>query len=106
MVDESLNEFRLTPAAQSDLAAIWRYSAETWNVAAAEKYIAIFEDCIHQLLFMPTMARERMEFTPPIRIHPCGEHLIVYKIEPDFLAILRVLGAQQNWQRILRALDD
>jgi len=54
---------------------------------------------------MPEMARERSEFSPPIRIHLSAEHLIIYRIESDHLAILRVLGAGQDWQAILRAMD-
>ena len=54
---------------------------------------------------MPEMARERPEFDPPVRIHPSAEHLIVYRLEDDHRAILRVLGGGQDWQAILRAVD-
>lgn len=54
---------------------------------------------------MPEMARERGEFDPPVRIHPSAEHLIITRIEGNHLAILRVLGAGQDWLAILRAVD-
>lgn len=54
---------------------------------------------------MPEMTRERDEFDPPGRIHPSAEYLIIYRMEEDYLAILRVLGAGQDWKMILRAAD-
>lgn len=50
---------------------------------------------------MPGRARERPEFDPPVGIHPSGAHIVVYRIEGDHLAILRVLGGRQDWQAIL-----
>ena len=101
----SLTTYRLTPAAQNDLEDIWFYTARQWSVAQADRYTDILEDTLEHLLFMPEMARERAEFDPPVRIHPSAEHLIIYWIEDDHLAILRVLGAGQDWQAILRAVD-
>ena len=54
---------------------------------------------------MPEMARERPEFDPPVRIHPSADHLIIYRIGRDHLSVLRILGASQDWQAILRAVD-
>lgn len=97
--------YRLTPAAQNDLEDIWLYTAQQWSMAQADRYTDILEDTFERLLFMPEMARERLEFDPPVRIHPSAEHLVIYRIEDDCLAILRVLGAGQDWQAILRAVD-
>jgi len=32
-------DYRLTPAAKSDLLKIWNYTAETWSEKQAEKYL-------------------------------------------------------------------
>ena len=105
MIASSLNTYRLTPAAQGDLEDIWLYTARQWSADQANRYTDILEDTFDRLLFMPEMARERLEFDPPVRIHPNAEHLIIYRIEDDCLAILRILGAGQDWQAILRAVD-
>lgn len=97
--------YLLTPAAQRDLEEIWLYTAQTWSMAQADRYTDIIEDTFDRLLFMPEMARERLEFDPPVRIHPSAEHLIIYRVERDQLVILRVLGAGQDWHAILRAAD-
>jgi toxin ParE1/3/4 len=105
MPSNNLDTYRLTPAAQSDLEEIWLYTAQQWSFQQADRYTDILEDIFERLLFMPEMARARTEFDPPVRIHPSAEHLIIYRIEHDYLAILRVIGAGQDWQAILRAVD-
>jgi toxin ParE1/3/4 len=105
MPASNLAAYRLTPAARHDLEDIWLYTAQTWSMAQADRYTDIIEDTFDRLLFMPEMARERLEFDPPVRIHPSAEHLIIYRVEQDQLIILRVLGAGQDWQAILRAAD-
>ena len=105
MSASDLTGYRLSPAAQNDLEDIWLYTLEQWSVQQADRYADILEDTLDRLLFMPEMARERPEFDPPVRIHPSAEHLIVYLIEGDQLVILRILGAGQDWQAILRAID-
>ncbi|MFT6658529.1 MAG: toxin ParE1/3/4 [Maritalea sp.] len=51
------------------------------------------------------IARERTEFAPPIHIHPHDRHLIIYAILDDHIAILRLLGGQQDWQAVLQKMD-
>ena len=54
---------------------------------------------------MPDLAPERSEFNPPVRIHPSGKHLIVYRYSGENLDIVRILGGQQDWASILGMLE-
>ncbi|PHP64956.1 plasmid stabilization protein ParE [Zhengella mangrovi] len=99
------SQYRLTPQAVADLEAIWLYTAETWSVRQADLYTDSFAQSFETLLTMPEIARERAEFTPPVRIHPSGQHHIVYRIEADHILIIRILGGGQDWDALLRALD-
>jgi toxin ParE1/3/4 len=99
------SEYRLFPAAESDLDDIWRYSAETWSVDQADRYIDGLVRTFELIVWVPEIARERNEFTPPVRIHLHGRQLIVYVIEPDYIAIMRILGGSQNWRKARDALD-
>ena len=105
MTRDRLTKYQLTPAAQGDLEEIWLYTAHTWSPQQAERYTDALEETFKRLLAMPEMARERLEFTPPVRIHPSGEHLVIYRIETDHLEILRILGGRQDWLAILQAVD-
>lgn len=108
--DESMSSgdttgYRLTPRALDDLDDIWRFSAETWSIKQADRYIDELARVFETIAIMPPLARERNEFAPPVRIHPHESHLIVYTIEADHIAILRLLGGQQEWISLLKAAD-
>lgn len=98
--------YRITPKARQDLEDIWRYSADTWSLDQADVYIDSLFTVIDTLVAMPFLARERSEFKPPVRIHPAGRHLIIYRIEPAYLLVIRILGGQQDWQILLGQLDN
>ena len=101
----AVNSLRLTPAAQDVLEEIWRFSERMWSVRQADHYLDALEEAFERLLLMPEITREYPEFDPPVRIHPNGEHLIVYRVERDCLVVLRVLGGSRDWYRILREVD-
>lgn len=97
--------FLLLPRARDDLDEIWRFSAETWSIERADCYIDELARVFEMIAAMPTLARERNEFTPPVRIHVHENHLIVYTVATDHVAILRLLGGRQDWVSILKAAD-
>lgn len=97
--------YRLSPRAHEDLDEIWRHSAENWSVEQADRYIDGLVQAFEVIVSMPTLARERREFTPPVRIHAHESHLIIYMITPDHVAILRLLGGRQDWVAVLKAAD-
>ena len=101
MTDPKPTHYRLTPAAARDLEEIWLYTARNWSANQADRYTEALEDAFDTLLAMPEIARERLEFNPPIRIHPIARHAILYRIEQDYILVLRVLGCQQNWNVLL-----
>ncbi len=101
MARKPIDEYRLSPAAQSDLDGIWDYTAETWSPAQAESYVRGIAETFAMLLRHPEIAREYTEIDPPVRLHPHRSHLIVYRIEADCLAVIRILHTRQHWQSLL-----
>src|SRR6056297_98118 len=105
MTLSELADYRLTPNAEADLEDIWLYTAQTWSPDQADTYIDSLVRTIETLVAMPTIARERDEFDPPVRIHPAAEHLIVYRVEAAVLLVIRILGGRQNWRAMLEVID-
>lgn len=97
--------YRLKPKALEDLEEIWRYTAETWSLSQADIYQDALANSFKLIAGMPEVARERMEFDPPVRIHVHQSHLIVYIILDEHIEIVRVLGGRQDWHTILQALE-
>ena len=105
MASSELAGYRLTPKAEADLEDIWLYTAQTWSPDQADIYIDSLTQTIETLVAMPTIARSRDEFDPPVRIHPAAEHLIIYRVEDAFLLVVRILGGRQNWRAMLEVID-
>jgi toxin ParE1/3/4 len=97
--------YRLAPRAIADLDDIWRFSAETWSIEQADHYIDDLVRLFETIAAMPTLARERSAFKPPVRIHVHESHLIVYTTADNDVQILRLRGARQDWVSILKAAD-
>jgi toxin ParE1/3/4 len=82
---------------------ITRCTAKNWSVQQADLYIDELSHIFETLVAVPTLGGEWTEFTPPVRIHVHKNHLIVYVVRDDAVAIIRILGGRQNWQAILPA---
>ncbi|MGR3762276.1 type II toxin-antitoxin system RelE/ParE family toxin (plasmid) [Roseobacteraceae bacterium NS-SX3] len=93
--------WRVRPAARDDLAAIWRHGAETWGETQADAYTDGLFALFDLLADFPEMARERAEFTPPVRIHPTGAHLVIYRIAEGAPEIIRILHTRQDLMQFL-----
>ncbi|WP_176518703.1 type II toxin-antitoxin system RelE/ParE family toxin [Rhodobacter maris] len=101
MPEPKIGEYRLSPAALSDLDAIWDYSAGMWSVTQAETCIRGLASDMDLLVQHPGIARERTEIYPAVRLYLSGSHLIIYRIEAGWLEVLRIVHARQNWAAYL-----
>ncbi|WP_425051025.1 type II toxin-antitoxin system RelE/ParE family toxin [Psychromarinibacter sp. S121] len=101
MARKTADRYRLSPAAENDLAGIWRYSAETWSVDQADTYLRDLDKRLHDLCRNPEVARERTEVSPAVRLYPYRSHLIIYRVEGDWVSVLRVVHNRRNWEALL-----
>lgn len=88
--------YKLQPEAEKDLASIWLYTAKEWGVQQAMNYIDGLENAFQFVADNPQINRERIEFTPVVRIHRFKKHLVVYLAKQDTVLIVRVLHAQMD----------
>jgi toxin ParE1/3/4 len=89
--------FRLTEQAEADVIGIYRYTAENFGLVQADAYHDRLDQTFHLLAAQPNIARERTELEPSVRVHPCGAHIIIYRIEADHLSIIRVRHGSEDW---------
>jgi toxin ParE1/3/4 len=92
----SSSGYVLRPAARADFAKIWNDGAMTWGSDQADRYADGLFAVFDLLAEFPELAREREEFLPPVRIHPSGSHLVIYRLEGQGVEIIRILHAHQN----------
>jgi toxin ParE1/3/4 len=86
----------LRPAAEDDLSKIWLEGAASWGVEQAERYTDGLFALFDLLVEFPEIARERTEFSPAVRIHPNGAHLVIYRQDEQGIEIIRILHGHQN----------
>ncbi len=102
MASRKRSPCRLRPSAIDDLEAIWLYTAAQWSVDQADQYVRQLTAGLNLLAERPEIARERLELSPLVRIHPVASHLVVYRIESDHLDIIRIRHAREDWEGDLR----
>lgn len=91
--------YRLTNDASTDLINAYIEGVQLFGMAQAENYTAKLTRIFQTLADNPHIARERDEIDPPVRIHPCGAHLIVYRLEGPDVLIIRIRHAREDWSR-------
>jgi toxin ParE1/3/4 len=89
--------YRLTRQAEDDLVRLYVNGTRDFGPSQAEAYFSGLETSFAFLADHPRVARERMEITPPVRIHPYRSHVIVYRIHGDDIQILRVRHGREDW---------
>lgn len=91
--------FRLSLKAEEDIIGITEEGVRLFGTAQAKRYhdelFAIFD----LIAANPRMARERLELSPPMRIHPFKAHLVIYRIEnADDILVVRVRHGHEDWE--------
>jgi toxin ParE1/3/4 len=92
------NSWVLRPAAEADLSGTWLEGASKWDFERVEHNVDGLFALFDPLVEFPEIACERDEFSPFVRIHPSGPHLVIYRQERQGLGIdiVRILHAHQN----------
>lgn len=89
--------YKLSAAATEDIIGIYLDGIEAFGIRQAEAYHAALKACFDLLSGAPLIARERTEFTTPVRVHPFKSHVILYRIESDDILIIRVRHGREDW---------
>ncbi|MGE0667038.1 MAG: type II toxin-antitoxin system RelE/ParE family toxin [Sphingomonadales bacterium] len=88
--------YKLTPLADADLAAIYRYTAERWGFFQADAYQAELEEHLSHIVDHPMIGVARDKLLRGLRSHRAGSHVIYYEIVDGWIEVLRVLHGRQD----------
>jgi toxin ParE1/3/4 len=84
-------EYRLTPAAERDLEAIWLYTLSEWDEEQANRYIDLMASAFSELAQFPKIAPSCYHIHPGYRRLSVERHVIYYRVTAYGVAIIRVL---------------
>ena len=89
----------LSRKAEEDVIGIFQTGIEQFGLSQAERYHKQLELSFRFLAENPLAAHERFEILPPVRIHPIGSHLVIYKVEENgTVFIIRVRHGHEDWE--------
>ncbi|EON93912.1 hypothetical protein MARLIPOL_01245 [Marinobacter lipolyticus SM19] len=91
-------DYVLSRKAEEDVVGIFLEGIQNFGVIQAEEYHSKLNACFEFLAENPMAAAERKEFSPAVRIHPVGVHLVIYRVElPERIFIIRVRHSREDW---------
>ncbi|MFZ6720509.1 type II toxin-antitoxin system RelE/ParE family toxin [Undibacterium sp. Ji49W] len=94
-------EFRLTPAAESDLEAIWDHTSQQWGIDQAVRYIDIMTAAFGELAQSPKAAPACDDIRPGYRRRSVERHMIYFRITTYGIVIVRILHDRMDVHRHL-----
>lgn len=94
-------EYRLSPAAERDLEAIWIYTAQQWSLEQANCYTDRLTRAFTELAQSPKMAPACDPIRPGYRRHGVERHMIYFRITNYGIAIIRILHERMDVPRHL-----
>jgi len=97
-----VKSLRFAPAAQRDLAAIWRYSADRWGVQQAGRYTNDIRDACQALangIRHGKLVDSRADYLK----YSIGLHVIYFRDQDKRLDVVRILHGKMDVNRHLGA---
>ena len=91
--------YRLSVRAEADLAEIWVYSAEQWNLEQADRYIDALVSRFDWLCDNPQLWQPRPDITEGLCSYPQQSHVIYFRAQGDprdSIEILRVFHGRME----------
>lgn len=92
-------EFRLTPAAERDLQAIWQYTTAQWGAEQADRYTDHLVAVFAELARSPQSAPACDHIRPGYRRRLVERHMIYFRISVYGVAIVRILHERMDATR-------
>ncbi len=96
-----MSRYRLTPAAQQDLSAIWDFTEERWGARQAETYVYEIAAALERIAEDPRRGRPCDEIREGYRRYGIGGHLVFFTVSTDGVDVIRILHQRMDTTRHL-----
>lgn len=96
-----MTRYRLSPAAEADLEAIWEFTATQWNRDQAETYIRMIKERLLGLVEGRIPPRSAGEARAGYFKCAAGSHMIYFRRETDEIIVVRILHQSMDVDRRL-----
>lgn len=94
-------EYRLSPAAQRDLDAIFDHGVARWDLAQAMRYADLIAAACADLAEAPHQAPACADIRPGYRRRGVGRHVIYFRPTGYGIAVIRILHQRMDTARHL-----
>lgn len=91
----------LRPEAEEDLFNIFAFTIETWGLDQAQRYIRDLDSMFDSITETPQLGMACDGIRSGYRRHPCGKHMIYYRITDTFIDVVRILHHHQDAEQAL-----
>lgn len=88
--------YRISNRAIIDLEEIWNYTYDTWPLEQADRYYQLLLDEFEFLAKYPRSGKTVDEIHLGYRVSVVRSHLVFYRIENEFIEIIRILNQKMN----------
>ena len=96
-----MTEYRLTPAAERDLEAIWTYTVMKWGSEQASRYTDIMTTAFTELAQSPLTGPACDHVRPGYRRRRVERHMIYFRVTSYGIAVIRILHDRMDATRHL-----
>ena len=95
-----MSRYKLSRKAEEDIIAVFMYGVSQFGIQQAERHHEWLERTFQFVAANPEAARERVEITPAVRIHPIESHIVIYTVdEAGDIFIVRLRHGPEDWAR-------
>jgi len=86
----------LAEEARDDLESIALHGLLHWGEEQAERYRTPIDDVLDSLAWFPLLGQREGEVAGDVRSIAVGHHVILYRVQPDAVVVLRVLHERMD----------
>ncbi|MBA3275825.1 MAG: type II toxin-antitoxin system RelE/ParE family toxin [Chloroflexia bacterium] len=89
-------EFRVSPRAEQDLAAIRNYTRKTWGTGQEDAYALVIRNAFGRIQAFPEIGRRVSEQRPTVHELVLEYPTIVYQYAANTVTILRIVNPRRR----------